>query len=106
MLKVFKRILGFSKERSTKIKISYLFSFFARLCAAFPIGAILYVLMKIVTPEKYGVLVTSNLWLTFGFVLGSLVLEYTFKYLSFYFGSLSGFETVADERITLGNYLK
>ncbi len=106
MFRIFKRILFFSKDRATKIKISYIFSFFARLFTAVPIAAILYVLIKIVTPEQYGELKINDLWLTFIMIAASLILQYIFNYLVFKFAGLSGFENVANERINIGNHLK
>lgn len=106
MLRIFKRILALSKDRAPRIKLSYLFSFLARIFSAVPVGAILYVLVKIVTPEQYGELKLNDLWFTLIVVICSLILQYVFHYLVFKFASLSGFETVADERINLGNHLK
>ena len=106
MLRIFRRVLAFSKDRAPRIKISYLFSFLTRIFAALPVGGILYVLLKIITPEKYGELGINDLWFVLVIVAVSLILQYTFHYLVFKFASLSGFETVADERIHIGNHLK
>ncbi|WDV48245.1 ABC transporter ATP-binding protein [Clostridiaceae bacterium M8S5] len=63
-------------------------------------------LVKIMTPNEFGQLKTNDIWISLLIILSGLIGEYIFKYLVFLFGSLSGFETVADERIHIGNHLK
>ncbi|MCG8402201.1 MAG: ABC transporter ATP-binding protein/permease [Firmicutes bacterium] len=106
MLSIFKRILELSKDRAPRIKLSYLFSFLARIFTALPVAGILFILFKIITPEKFGELKIIDLWFTLSIVIVGLILQYIFHSLVFKFASLSGFETVADERISMGNHLK
>lgn len=107
MLSLVKKILHMAGDLASKIKISFLFSFFDGIFLSFPLVALFYLFTAVYDSMQQGAQITGTEVLACTLILlAGLVGRFIFKYLIYRYQGVSGYWMAAKERIKISERLK
>lgn len=107
MLKIVKRIIDLSGNKSGRMYLSFIYVLFESLFAAMPVMGASYILKLIAEQIHFGKLIPmSFVWLTVGYMVAALLGRIIFSYLLSTTQESIGYEMFADLRIQMGESLK